>query len=143
MANLRRWVGAAWWLLIVAPAVQLAETIDVGLTAHSADEACCGLGPGMALLLVAFATCLVILVRALIRWRRTPRPERLEELAVGLAAIPMVLVAGYTSDPVSWPRARSASAGVFAQSIAIVVAWMVIVFVARRRLRITEADPRS
>lgn len=128
--------------MLVAPAIQLAETIDVGLTAHSADEACCGLGPGLALLLAAFIVSLAILVRVLVRWRRTARPERIEELVVGVAAIPMVLVAGYTSDLVAWPRTRTASTSAFVVAILIVIAWGVIVFLARSRLRKTETGAR-
>lgn len=139
----RRLARAEWWLLLLAPAVQLAETIDVGLTAHSADEACCGVGPGLLLLLVAFTFALVILVRVLIRWRRTARSQRIEEVVLGVAAIPMVLVAGYTSDLVSWPRTRTASRGAFVQAITIVAAWAVIVLLARRRLRTTDTASAS
>lgn len=138
-----RLVAVAWWLLLLAPAVQLAETIEVGLTAHSPDEACCGLGPGLLLVLLAFGAALVILVRVLLHWRRTPGPQRIEEVVVGVAAIPMVLVAGYTSDLVSWPRTRTASTGAFVQAITIVAAWAVIVVLVRRRLRTRDSTTRS
>ena len=118
---------------MIAPLLNLADTIGTGFTAHSADEVYGGLAVVVVPLLFALAVALVILVRVAIRWRRTPQPRRVEELVVGLAFIPFIIVWA-ASGIVAWPETRKASATMFAEAVGVTVLWVGIVYLVRRRL---------
>ena len=122
-----RLVGATWWLLIIAPALMFAEEVST-LHAASPDEACCGLGPGLALALVACILALATLVRLLFTWERLAPARRTDALIVGLGTLPFVFLligmqslVGYTNrhDVTAW----SYVGAIGATALAIALAW--------------------
>jgi hypothetical protein len=127
-----------WWVLTATPAVSLVIQVSTGYIAHSPDEAYGGLGPDGLLVLLAVLLSIVILVRLLVRWRRTGRPARAESLAAALAVIPLVVAVAGIAELVGWPRTRTASPLRFAAAALIVLAWTALVLVARHRLRLNK-----
>jgi hypothetical protein len=137
----RRWrlVGAIWWLLIIAPALMLAEQWST-LHAASADEACCGLGPALALALVACVLALAALGRLAFAWRRTQRPQRIDALIAGVGTLPFVVLLAGMQSLLGWSNRHEVTPWSYAGAIGATVVAIALAAFGRRRFHVRLGD---